>query len=131
VEGETCLDANRRQEVSLKLEKAEEFLLAAQLMEEEVQAHDAATSLAVSAAINASDAIILAYGRSYPRSTDHNRAVTILRNVAGSSSSRQLANALALKNRAQYDLSRCSPANARTAISAAERLITNGRSLLG
>lgn len=112
--------------VALKIAKAEEFLLSGELALE-IDAFDSATSLAVSAAINASDALIIAAGQPLPRGRDHGQAVTILRHASDLPTSRQLGRALQLKNKAQYDLNRCTRADAEDAIKVAERLIAKAR----
>ncbi|WP_456285852.1 HEPN domain-containing protein [Microbacterium sp. JZ70] len=114
--------------VRLKLDKADEFLLMAELALE-TDSFDAAVSLAVSASINASDALIMRTGGAIPRGPAHDTAVTTLRRLVDRHASQQLARALNFKNKSQYDLKRCTRADAEEVLRAAERLISKGKGL--
>jgi uncharacterized protein (UPF0332 family) len=120
------ISAEAKAAVNAKLAKAEEFLSMAEIAHE-LGAFDAATSLAVSAAISASDSIIVASGGVVPSGQDHSQAVTILRRVADQQTSRHLVRALGLKNKAQYDLQRCTQSDADDAIRAADRLLSKSK----
>ena len=93
----------------------------------DADAYDAATSLAVSAAINAADALVLLAGEVPPRGMDHSQATTVLRKTVGGDASRQLAKALSRKSKAQYDLKRCTKVDAEDTIKAASRLLTKSK----
>lgn len=108
------------------LEKAEEFLEAAKFCYD-LDLWDAAASNAVSAAINASDALILQHGAAPPRGQDHAQAVTVLRRVVDADASRQLHRALSHKNRAQYDSVRSTASQADEAIRVAGRLVDKAK----
>jgi hypothetical protein len=87
---------------------------------------NAATSNAVSAGINAKDALcfILA-GRSHA-AEDHRAAIVELRRLGerGRDAAVQLDRLLALKDRAQYDRRDISDTDAKSAVRRAERLVT-------
>lgn len=108
--------------------KSEEFLLAAELMLDE-KLFDVATSLAVSAAINASDAIILEKTGSIPSGPDHNQAVIMLRKATDLATARQLQSAIGLKDKAQYRIARCTRADADSAVKAARRLLNKSKGI--
>lgn len=105
-----------------KIDKTNGFLDAATLLMGEV-VHDAVVSLCVSDAINASDALIVGQSGSFPSGPDHGSAVTILRRMNEDAASRQLATALALKNKAQYLATAASQKDEEAAFKAASRLV--------
>lgn len=123
------LSAERRAAAQTKLDKAAEFLLSAELIRE-AECFDAAVSLAVSAAINASDAAIVLCGGQIPRGSSHDAAVTVLRKSVDEVAARQLARVLSFKNKAQYDVKRCTRADAEDAIRAAERVLSKSKGLV-
>ncbi|WP_157413065.1 hypothetical protein [Aeromicrobium sp. Root236] len=104
-----------------KLAKAKEFLLVAGVAHD--QAFDAATSLAVSAAVNASDAILLIEVGTYPTGGQHMHALTLLREAGYGRAARHLGACLGLKNKAQYAVSACTRGNADAAVSHATRIV--------
>ncbi|WP_314140585.1 HEPN domain-containing protein [uncultured Plantibacter sp.] len=113
-----------------KLRKAEEFLISAELMQE-CGSLNAAVSLAVSASINASDAIIFGVSGRLPSGVDHNSAVTALKKASDASAWIQLQRALNLKNKAQYSAVSCTSTDAENAIKAAQRLVEKARQRKG
>lgn len=115
-------------DVAAKVAKAEEFLLMAEIAID-LNAYDAAVSLAVSAAINASDAMILAAGGVVPSGQEHATAARTLGRLAGSDAANQLNRALSLKSRAQYEIRRCTATDAAKAQQAAERLVNKSKGI--
>jgi hypothetical protein len=107
---------------SIKLQKAQEFALISEIALDE-GAYDAATSLAVSACINASDSMIVSVGMSTPSGANHRKAVTVLRQAVGLSASEQLAFALNYKDKAQYLAKYCTKLDAEAVLKRATRLI--------
>ncbi len=112
--------------VTAKLAKAEEFLEVAKLVVD--SAHDAATSLAVSAAINASDVILIrATGTAPTGAGAHAEAVKSLSRAGFPTAAKQLSRQLHYKNPAQYLARRLMRSEADQAITRAERLIEQAR----
>ena len=110
-----------------KVAKAEEFLTAAELSLE-LSAYNAATSLAVSAGINASDSMILAKGGVLPNASDHQQSTRTLRRIDPSAAV-QLNRLLGLKNKSQYALQMCTRSDADVAVKAAEKLLEKVKAL--
>lgn len=119
------LSAEQRVAVRGKIAKAEEFMLVSEFAME-LAAYDATVSLAVSAGINASDAIILANGGVPPNASDHQQSARTLRRI-DTAAAAQLTRVLNLKHKAQYSLQRCTRANAEDAIRASSRLIEKSK----
>lgn len=112
--------------VRAKVTKADQFLAAAECMRT-FDAYDATVSLAVSAAINASDAIILDRTDQMPSGNDHEQAVTMLRKATDRDTSTQLQFVLGLKNKAQYAVQGCTATEADAAIKRAVRLVNKSK----
>jgi hypothetical protein len=112
--------------VRIKLTKAKEFLDMAELAADGPYL-DAATSLAVSAAINASDALLALTIGVMPTGESHMDAVTILRKAGLRRASSHLARALALKHKAQYSARRCTANEAEDATKQATRLLAEAQ----
>jgi HEPN domain-containing protein len=108
--------------VSTKLEKAADFLLVAELAVE-VDAYDAAVSLAVSAAINAADGLCVLRSGTYPSGRNHDEVVGILRKAGFDQVAKTLASVLAVKDKAQYSPRRCTPDDASAAVKRAGRVV--------
>lgn len=111
-----------------KVSKSEEFLLVASFAFEG-GTYDAAASLAVSAAINASDALCAMRGR-VPSGRDHQDAVQSLRRNGFQQASNILARVLAIKQKSQYSARRVSRSEADDAVKRAERLLELAKDLL-
>lgn len=111
--------------IKTKLAKAEEYLLVADLANDEC--FDASVSLSVSASINAADVLCLAKTGSFPSGPDHGNAATILKRVGLRNESLQLARVLGLKTKAQYSASTCSRADAHDCLKSAERLLQSAK----
>lgn len=94
-------------------------------------AFDAAVSLAVSAGINASDALILHATGSIPTGSGHEEAVRLLRRAGHSTAASQLQRLLSVKSVAQYSARRCSSEEADQALQRGERLIDLARKSWG
>lgn len=86
------------------------------------QTYDAAASLAVSAAISASDALCALKGV-LPPYENHEDAVRSLRRQGFDQASTTLGRVLAIKHKAQYSPMRVSRSEADSAIKRAERLL--------
>jgi uncharacterized protein (UPF0332 family) len=108
------------------LAKAEEFLQGAQFCFD-LELWDAAASNAVSAAINASDVLILRGGGAPPSGQDHAQASVVLRRMGYADEANQLNRALRHKKRAQYDSARSTATHADEAIRMAERLVDKAK----
>lgn len=89
----------------------------------EDSAYDASTSLAVSAAVNAADAILLIDVGGYSQAEEHAQAVSRLRSAGRSQAARHLGMVLALKNKAQYEPRRCTARDATEAFKHSQRLV--------
>lgn len=89
----------------------------------DVQTYDAIVSLCASAAINASDALLVGSGGALRSRADHHEAVTALRRLVGEDAARQLQAVLRVKNKAQYEPRRCNAADASMALKRASRLV--------
>jgi hypothetical protein len=87
------------------------------------EAWDASVSLAVSAAINASDVICLLETGVIPAGDAHASAASILKRTGHLTASTHLLRALAVKTRAQYGTARCTEREARETLKHADRLL--------
>lgn len=123
------VSANERALATAKLAKAKDFHLMA-MIAQDGELWDAAVSLAVSAAVNASDAICVVSLGDYPRGRDHGEAVNVLRKAGFDRAASSLGKVLAVKDKAQYSGSRCSRSDGENAVKRAERLITAAESKL-
>lgn len=112
--------------VRAKVAKAKDFLAAAEIMED-IDAYDAAVSLAISAAINASDALVLDFSGSMPSGQDHHGAIALLKRATDRDTARQLDYVLNLKSKAQYAVQRCTAVEAAEVLKRAKRLVTKSR----
>lgn len=115
-------------EVAARRAKAEEFLSVAELALD-LEAWSAATSLAASAATQASDVLQLLAGLRPPKGRDHHLALKPLRMAAGQTSSQQFGFILGLKSAAQYDSQATSESDAREAIKRATRLVQKSKGI--
>ena len=100
--------------------------MAAELMLE-LEAYDAVVSLAASAAINASDALILDFSETMPSGKDHHGAIALLKRATDRDTARQLEYVLNLKPKAQYAVSGCTVIEATEALKRAKRLVTKSK----
>lgn len=110
------------------LGRAEKHLEAIELIEHDLP--DSAANLAVSTAINASDAVCCARLGKHSRAVDHSAAVRLLGTVSpgGKAMAKDLQRILAKKNDAQYRQSPLSVTDAKKIIEWARRLVSNARS---
>ena len=90
----------------------------------EGQSYDAAASLAVSAAINAADALCISRLGFIPSGQDHEDAVRVLQKNGFGQVSTTLGRVLSIKHRDQYSANRVSAAEAEKAVQRADRLLT-------
>lgn len=111
--------------------KAEEYLEAAE-QDLEQGRHNAATSAAVHAGIDAADAITGALRGMRSSDADHNRAVDLLEvsGKDGRDASKHLARLIPLKTKAEYDPGTVSRSKAESAVKSASRLVEIARRLL-
>jgi hypothetical protein len=107
--------------VRAKIAKSRDFLDMADLAGETY--FDPAVSLAVSAAVNASDVLCVIATGGYPAGDSHADASRILRKAGYQQAGTHLARVLAVKNKAQYSGTRCSRQDATDAIRRARRLL--------
>lgn len=115
--------------VATKLAKAEEFQLLAGLAVD--QYYDAAVSLAATAAINASDALIVLSGGAIPGRQEHQAAVKVLRSRVNAAAANHLAGALRQKSKSQYSAQQCSSKEAEEAVLHSGRLLDQLRTSVG
>jgi len=108
--------------VRAKVAKAKDFLAGAEIMLD-LRAYDAAVSLAISAAINASDALVLDFENILPSGKDHHRAIALLKSATDRDTGRQLEYVLNLKSKAQYAVQRCTASEAEEVLKRAKRLV--------
>jgi len=113
--------------VSLKLDKAAEFLMVAEFALDG-GCFDAATSLAVSAGINAGDGLCLAKLDVLPSGQDHGEAPRVLQRAGYGQVGSLLSRLLSVKFKGQYSLKRCTRSEADTAIKRADRILRAVRS---
>jgi hypothetical protein len=123
------MDSATAAALEAKIQKSEQFQVMAEVAVD-LKAYDAACSLAVSAGINASDAAIMQGGSPRPAGSDHSSAVSLLRRIAGNSTAQQLSGLLRVKNRAQYDVTRCTMADATEAVKRSGRLLDKSKGLI-
>jgi hypothetical protein len=119
-----------RAEALAHLAKAQEFLDAAHALD--ARWHNAATSNAVTAGINAKDALCFAtVGRS-AAADDHKSAVTELRalGTVGREAAMALDRLLGQKDRAQYEQRAVTAVDAQAAVRRAGTLVETARRLL-
>lgn len=111
--------------------KAEEYLEAAQHDLKDGR-HNAATSAAVHAGINAADAITGALRGMRSSDTDHSRAVDLLEGSGkdGKDASKHLARLIPLKTKAEYDPGTVARSKAESAVKSASRLVEIAQRLL-
>jgi HEPN domain-containing protein len=110
--------------------KAEEYLEAAEQDLKDGR-HNAATSAAVHAGINAADAIMGALRGMRSSDTDHSRAVDLLEGSGkdGKDASKHLARLIPMKTKAEYDPGTVSRSKAESAVKSAGRLVEIARRL--
>lgn len=120
-----------RSEALAHLNKAKEFLEAAQAALE-AGWNNAASSNAVTAGINAKDALCFALAGASTASDDHTTAVKELRDVGGAARAVavDLDRLLGVKDRAQYDRRDVTTADAKAALRRSERLVTAAEQVL-
>ncbi len=116
-----------RMEAKLYLAKAEEFLQEARAAAQ-ASRHDAAMLNAIHAAISAGDAVTIVLAGRRSADADHQRAVDLLEEVAGSSAeikgkARQVRALLAKKNIVQYESRRATAGEAGNAVDRAGRIV--------
>ena len=121
-----------RPEARTRLEQAEAFVLAAELVLDDTTAlanPGVAASLAILAGIAASDAACCARLRRRPRGQAHEEAVTLLETVEpdGTEMAKDLKRLLQKKDSASYGVSFFSPGEARDLVGWAKRLIRRAR----
>jgi uncharacterized protein (UPF0332 family) len=111
--------------------KAEEYLEAAIENLEEGR-HNAATSAAIHAGINAADAILGALQGMRSSDPDHGRAVDLLdaSGKDGKDAAKHLARLIPLKTKAEYDPGAVPRSKAESAVKSATRLVEIARWLL-
>jgi len=118
--------ADLRAQIASKVAKAEQFLLLADVAVGS-ECWDAGCSLVASAAISASDALIMAAGGLIPSREEHARAAKTLSDLTDASMGRQLHTALKTKSKSQYDSARCSQKEAEEGLKAATRLVERAK----
>lgn len=96
----------------------------------EDSAYDAASSLAASAGVNASDVILLESRGTFPSGSNHEEAVRLLRQAGFSNAASQLQRLLIIKSLSQYAARRSTPEQARQAVKAASRLIDQAHNVV-
>ena len=116
-----------RSEARKYLGKAEQFLIEAQAALDG-ERHDAALLNAIHAAISAADAVSVALGGRRSTDPDHQRAVTLLEEIAGGSEGigarvRQLRVLLARKNAVEYESRRATMKDAGDSVERADRIV--------
>lgn len=120
-----------RVDPSVKVAKAAEFLGMAEVALAR-NCFDSAVSLAVSAGINASDALCLHVLGRYSRVEGHEDAVVLVgrTGVIGRNVATSLRRLLSVKNKAQYSNSRCSVREAEEAFKRSARILNAVRRIL-
>lgn len=109
-----------------RLEKAKQFLLAAQLIKDfadEGEVADAYVTLCVHAGIAAADVICCARVGRYARGDDHSEAVALLRKAGASDAAKRLGVLLSLKTKAGYTYIPSTKADVTKAARAAAELV--------
>jgi hypothetical protein len=89
---------------------------------------DSALLLSVHCAISAGDAVTVSLAQIRSTDPDHSKAVTLLRQLAGSSpeiedKARQFAGLIAMKNQVEYESRRTRPEEAAEGVKRAKRLV--------
>lgn len=107
--------------VRSKIDKSKEFMEMAELAAGGL--YDASVSLAVSAAINASDSLCVLKTGTYPSGSSHGDAVRILKRSGLSSESGHLIAVLSRKDKAQYSVRRCTATECDDTLKHAQRLL--------
>ena len=109
---------------SLKVAKATEFLKIAEVALAD-GCYDCAVSLAVSAGVNAADALCLHVLGRYSKTQGHEDAVVLVgkAGVTGRTAAAPFRRLLSVKNKAQYSNSRCSAQEAADAVKRAARIL--------
>jgi len=109
------------------LARAESHLEAIELLEHDLP--DSAANLAVSVAINASDAVCCARLGEHSQGADHSAAVSLLQSVApgGKAMAKDLSRILAKKYDAEYRQTALSTNDAKKVIEWTRRLVDNAR----
>ena len=113
-------------QILAKVEKAEEFLQMAEFAID-LSAWDAACSLLCTAAIHASDALIMSAGAVMQGRAEHNAAVAVLGRTVGKDAGSQLAFVLRYKAKSQYEARRCSRVEAAECLKRVTRLVERAR----
>jgi HEPN domain-containing protein len=116
------------------LDKAEQFLRAADRAAAGSD-HDAAMLNAIHAAISASDAVVVSLAGVRSTDPDHQRAVDLLEEVAGTSreiraEANQLRRLLARKHLVEYESRRAKPSESAEALRRASRFVAWARSVV-
>lgn len=111
------------------IRRAETHFDAIDLLSSDVELIDSAANLAVSAAINASDAVCCARLNKHSQGQDHAAAVKLLESVSphGKTMANDLRRILQKKNEAQYRQTALSTTDAKRLIEWARRLVTSAR----
>ena len=122
------MDAALSAAIAAKIQKAEQFQVMAEIAID-LESYDAACSLAASAAINSSDAIIMQAGLPAPSGRDHQSAVKVLRSVGGNVAAQQLSLILGTKTKSQYGVARCTAAEALEAVKRSGRILDRSKGL--
>lgn len=109
--------------------KAEEYVAAA-ASELEAERYIAATSLAIHAAINASDAVCGARLGQRAAGEDHDQVLTLLKQAGadGAMIEKELRRLLPLKTKTEYEPDDVAPSIATKAVERAQRCVTIARS---
>lgn len=112
------------------LARAESHLEAIELLEDDLP--DSAANLAISVAINASDAVCCSRLGEHSQGADHRAAVALLQSVApgGAAMAKDLRRILAKKYDAEYRQTALSNTDARKLIEWTRRLVDNAREVV-
>lgn len=108
-----------------KIGKANEFKDVAALVVDDWR--DGAVSAAVSAGINAADALMVLATGDFEMHGRHDNAPAALTGQGFASEAKQLRALIAVKNRAQYSADRCTQKQARDAVARAIRLVESAQ----
>jgi len=114
--------------VTLKLAKSDEFRVGAEVLES-ADMHDAAVSLAASAAINAGDVIQLIATGEIRQGQDHAQAASSLRKAGHVRAASNLSYCLSVKSKAQYASKRCTASESKKALLRAQRIFDQAREM--
>jgi len=125
-------DSERRSEVRSCIRRAEEFLSLAKLATDDPSFANAVVSLCVTAGIAASDAVLIAAGKSRHARDEHDQAPADLRRLGQDPLAQALARLLRLKSKAQYTVGEaCSLTDSRLALRNAERALELALGFIG